>query len=445
MTSTESRTTWPRWPPLLCLSVITCAGSLLAYFRIPSVSARTVWAEDGTLFLQEYLDQGPGLFTPYAGYLHFLPRAVVAVVTPIFGLESYAIAVTIACCIILGLVATLTFYCSSALTKSLIPRLCWASIPVLAAPSAIETLGNAANLHWYTLWLAPWVLVKAPSRLGQGILLGSTALVIGLTEIQAALFLPLVFFRLRNKSLWWAKIGLAAGVACQLYTLWMFPRPQGGTGETGDLLSVVYGYLLNTSAAIFYGDSSTIIDLVQRFGYAPILLSAVPFAIVTYLLLRLGDPLQRLMGCVWLIASVVVWAAAVVINPAPYFHYSQFISETDWEAFLLSRYSAVPSMFLIALLPLLISRNSGIKTVSVRLAAYVRSPQFYGGVVGAFVILQSVYYFPTTDLRSYGPEWAPQVRAAQQACRADPALESADIQQAPGSWVTEIPCSDLRP
>ncbi len=439
------RSNRPRWASFLLVPSIAFAGATLAYFRIPGVASRTVWAEDGTLFLQEYIEQGPGLFNPYAGYLHFLPRAVVAFVTPVFGIESYASAITISCCVIIGLVAALTFYCSSLVTMNPVLRLCWASIPVLSAPGAIETLGNVANLHWYLLWLAPWVLLKTPSTLSQGILLGSTALIIGLTEIQSALFLPLVFLRAENRGLWWAKTGLATGIAAQLFTLWMFPRPEGGTGEQGDLLSVVYGYLLNTSAAIFYGDSPTIIDLIQRFGYAPIILTAIPFALITYLLLRLGDPLQRFMGCMWLIASAVIWAAAVVVNPAPYFHYSQFTSTTDWADFLLSRYSAVPSMFLIALLPLLASSTPERETIPTRLAAQVGTPQFRGGIVGAFIILQTVYFFPVTDLRSFGPEWAPQVRVAEEACRIDPSLQSVDIKQAPGSWVTEIPCTELRP
>ena len=202
-----------------------------------------------------------------------------AIVTPIFGLEAYPVALTVACSIVLGLISALTYYCASALTTNTIARLCWASIPVLVPPGALETMANVANLHWYLLWLAPWILIKSPSALGQKILLGASALVVGLSEIQSALFLPLIFFRLKDKSLWWAKGGLAIGVACQLFTLWMFPRAQGGTGEQGDVLSAVYGYFLNTSAAIFYGSAPTIINHILGFGAAPIVLSAIPFAI----------------------------------------------------------------------------------------------------------------------------------------------------------------------
>ena len=445
MASTGWQVSRPRLAGFLLVSGVALAGGVLAYFRIPATSARTVWAEDGELFLSEYLEQGPVLLAPYAGYLHFLPRSIVAIVTPVFGLEAYAAAITVSCCVVLGLVAALTFYCASALTTNLAARLCWASIPVLAAPSALETMGNLANLHWYMLWLAPWVLLKSPATAGQGILLGASALVIGLTEIQSAFFLPLLFFRLGERSLWWAKAGLSAGVACQLVSMWMFPRFQGGTGEDSDLLSIVFGYFLNSSAAILYGSSAAIIDHIQVFGAAPIVLSAVPFAIIAFLLARRGGPLQRLAGGIWLLASVAVWTAAVAINPAPWFHYSRFSSPEDWADFFLSRYSTAPSMFLLALLPLLIAPVTGKARVTGRLAAVVRTPQFRAVVAGAFLVLQTVYYFPVENGHARWPEWAPQIRAAQQACREDLVLGHVEILQAPGAWVTTIRCDDLRP
>lgn len=432
-----------RLASFLTFSAITSVGALLAFFRVPPVTARTVWAEDGKVFLQEYLDQGPGLFNPYDGYLHLLPRFVVAVVTPVFGIEAYSLAVTVACSIILGLVAALTFYCASAITANAAARLCWASIPVLVAPGALETMANFANLHWYLLWLAPWVLIKSPSGPRQKVLLGFSALIIGLSEIQAALFLPLLLLRWWDKSFWWAKAGLATGIACQLYSLWRFPRTSGGTGEQGDVLSVVYGYFLNTSAAIFYGSSSAVSAHVQDFGALPIILSAVPFALAVLLLACFGDRIQRITAAAWLFSSGVLWTAAVVINPAPYFHYARFDSSEDWAGFFLSRYSTIPSMFLLALIPLLIARGPEQGIGPSRISSLLRSPRWHWGVVGVFVALQTVHYFPIDAARSAGPEWAPQIREARQECAADPALESVRITQAPGNWFTTIDCADL--
>lgn len=433
-----------RLASFLTFSAITAAGALLAFFRVPHVAARTIWAEDGALFLQEYLAQGAGLMHPYAGYLHFLPRTVVAVVVPLFGLENYPLGLTIACSIAVGLVAALTFHCASALTTNVAARLCWASIPVLVAPGTIETMGNVANLHWYLLWLAPWVLIKSPTALAQKLLLGASALVIGLTEIQTALFLPLIIFRWRDRSLWWAKTGLAAGVACQLFTMWMFPRFQGVTTEKGDPLSVFYGYFLNSSSALVYGSNHSIVDHIVNYGAVPIVASAVPFAAVTLLVALLGNGMQRLAGGIFLVTSGTIWVAAVTLNPAPWFNYSTFQLK-DWGLFYLGRYSVIPSMFLLALIPLLIALSADRERPATpnKLVDFATSTQFRWALIAAFVVLQTVHFFGVDVQREGGPEWSTQIHAASQACQADPELENVEIQHAPRGWLTVIPCRDL--
>lgn len=365
-----------------------------------------------------------------------------ALVASVFDLEVYPVAISIACSIVLGLIAAATFYCSSELTANLTARLCWASIPVLVAPGGLETVGNAANLHWYLLWLTPWVLMKTPAGIGGGLVLGVSALVVSLSEIQSVLFLPLVFLRPGNRGLWWAKTGFVIGAGCQVFNMWVYPRAPGMEVDM-DFLSVFNGYFLNSTGAIFYGASSVIINHIHAFGAAPILVSAIPFAFAALLVGFFGSRRQRLAGSIWFLASAATWTAAVVINPAPYFRYSDFVSAEDWMFFYISRYSVVPSMFLLALLPLLIPRKAAEAGARGRWAALMDSRQFRGGVAGAFLILQSVYYFPIDDARGSGPEWAPGIQAAREACAADPDLASVEIPQAPNKWTTRIRCSDL--
>ncbi|UPO75581.1 hypothetical protein [Arthrobacter sp. Helios] len=424
------------------LAAVGLVGAVLAFARVPAVASRTVWAEDGRVFLQDYLEHGPGLLAPYDGYLHLLPRFIVSMVAAAFGLEAYAVALTAACSVVVGLVAALTYYCTSAFTSNLMARLAWASIPVLAAPAALETMGNTANLHWYLLWLTPWVLFKVPEALAQKLLLAAAALVAALSEIQSILFLPLLFWRVRDRRSWWAKGGFLIGVTCQLVTLFTFPRERAGMGQDWDVLSVIYGYFLNTSAAIIYGSSTVIANHIQAFGPAPIILAAIPFAVVAALVGWLANGAQRVAGLSWLLASCIVWAAAVVINPGPYFKYSQFDTLERWSEFFLSRYSAVPSMFLLALLPLLIAAVSRPDSV-ISPASFIGSVQFRGVQAGVFVVLQTIYFFPVDAAGSSGPDWAEGVRSAQLSCSADPTLQSVEILQEPAGWSSTIRCQDL--
>lgn len=428
--------------PAVVPAVVALAGAVLAFFRVPPVSAGTIWAEDGSVFLEEYLEQGPALLAPYDGYLHALPRLVVALVVPLFGLEAYAVAVTAVCSLVVGLTAALTYFCSSALTSDMSARLAWASIPVLVAPGALETMGNTANLHWYMLWLMPWVLLRIPETLTQKLLLAFAALLAALSEIQTALFLPLVLWRPGDKRGWWARAGFIIGVACQVTTLLTFPREREGMGQDWDLLSVIYGYFLNSSAALAYGSSTVIANHIQAFGALPIIVSAIPFALVAALIARRADGTQRIAGLTWLLASVIIWTAAVVINPAPYFDYAQFGTTGSWSDFFLSRYSTAPSMFLLALVPLLIAAL--VPAENSPAGSFITGNRFRGILLGIFVVLQSVYFFPVDAARSSGPDWAEGVRDARLVCAADPAPGSVHIAQQPGGWQSVIRCEDLK-
>ncbi|MBD7995406.1 hypothetical protein H9639_08870 [Arthrobacter sp. Sa2CUA1] len=429
----------------MMLIAVGLAGTLLAFFRVPAVSSGTVWAEDGRVFLQEYLEQGPGLLAPYDGYLHFLPRLIVAFVAAVFGLEAYAVALTAACSVVIGLIAALTYYCTSALTSNVTARLAWASIPVLVAPGALETMGNAANLHWYLLWLMPWVLLKHPDTFAQKLVLAAAALAGALSEIQSVLFLPLLLWRIKDKSLWWAKGGFIIGVVCQITTLLAFPRERDGMGQDWDILSVIYGYFLNSSAAVSFGSSTVISNHIQAFGPAPIILSAIPFAVVAILVMRLSVGVQRVAGITWLLASGIVWAAAVVVNPAPYFKYAEFDTLDKWSEFFLSRYSTAPSMFLLALIPLLIAATSASSGSDLQRTrdSFIKTPHFRAALAGVFLILQSIYFFPVDAASSSGPSWAEGVRAARISCSTDPTLSSVEILQEPAGWRSTIRCEDL--
>ena len=392
------------------------------------------------MFLHDYLLNGPGLLEPYDGYLHLIPRLAVAVLVPVAGVEHYAAAVTMASCLLLGVVCVLTYYCTAALSTVPWIRLCWASIPLLVAPGALETMGNLANLHWYLLWLVPLLLVREPRSLAGGILLLTATLATTLTEIQALLFIPLVLYRLGNRALWWTKGGLLLGLAFQLAALALFPRVREGMGEDWNLLSVFYGWVLNSAGAVAYGSSSGISSHILDFGSIPIILSAVPYVAALVVVYTRADRLPRLMAGTWFLGSAAVWAAAVIINPVAYFDYAAYTAQ-DWTGFFLSRYSTLPSMYLLALVPLMASTLVSQRHLDDRSRARPRTAAMV--VAGIFLTLQLVYYFPVDAARSDGPEWASGVEEARRECSEQPRPEEVKVPVAPLGWAAAIPCDRL--
>lgn len=367
-----------------------------------------IWAEDGNIFISSALEHGgfTSLFKPYAGYLHFFPRIAASVVVNMFDVANYASAMTVLACLAVAAVSLMTFYCSDALTDALWVRAAWAGIPILVNVGAVETLGNFANLHWYLLWLTPWLLLKHPRSALEGTLLGAAAAAVSLTEIIAIVFLPLMLFRFKNKAYWYARLGLLGGLGCQLYTTLTYPRPSGSDYDVNPV-SLLLGWAINTAGPIFYGNARTVLQLVLTYGNIPLLLAALVLAGIIVLAFSLGSPHERLMVALFTSASAIVYTACVIANRSIFFDYAIFDNK-DWlEYFSFTRYSVVPTMFTLAIVPAL----------ALTLKRKISGSQPLV-LTAFFLLLTTMYFIPGTN-RDGGPLWAEQVNQARSVCDSD--------------------------
>lgn len=364
-----------------------------------------MWAEDGNIFIAGALDDGglTSLFRPYAGYLHFLPRVAAALVVRLFEPEVYALAMTISACMTLAGVALVTYYCSSALTDLVWVRAAWAVIPVLTNVGAIETLGNFANLHWYLLWLTPWLLLRQAKSRTSGILLFAAAAAVSLTEIISVVFLPLMLVNFKTRGYWYARAGLTIGLACQVYTTLTYPRPSGSEYSLHPL-SAIIGWALNTAGPIFYGDAGSVVQLVLAFGPAPLLLAALAVTGLIVSAVAIGNRRERIIIALFTYASIVVYLACVFANKSIFFDYAVFNTKEWTELFSFTRYSVVPTMFIMAIIP----------TIGISLSRRKLGSQKV--VLAGFAFLFVAMYFVPGTNRDGGPVWAEQVGTARLEC-----------------------------
>jgi hypothetical protein len=216
----------------------------------------TIWAEDGTVFVQDALDRSilGALFTPYAGYLH-VPARLLGELTVLFPAEWWAV-VLAAFSITVAAGAGAYVYCASRdVLTTRWARLVAAALPWLAATGE-EVPANVANLHWYGLYAAFWALMARPqTRRG----LAAAATVVTLTALSdpmVALALPLALLQVRalGRRGLLVLVPLLVALAAQAFVTLTGHGPEAVTAFHADEAVGIYGQ--RVAGAAFLGDEN---------------------------------------------------------------------------------------------------------------------------------------------------------------------------------------------
>ena len=411
--------------------LVVLAAWLLAWLRLPGAARHALWAEDGNVFLTSRLRHG-ALTTElrsYMGYLHVVPRLLADITVSFVPLARYATSMAALSCLVTAVVAGALYVCSKEVVTWQPARVVLALSTVLVPAMPIEVLGNAANLHWSFLWLAPWLLLYGPPTTAIAVALGALGLAGSLTEIQMALFLPLALYRWSDRRRWWIRGGVAFGVALQLLATAAHPRHNGAA--IPDMTSISDGYVVNAVLSAWTGSAHLVGRLGADFGPHVLVVAVLPFVLAVGYGVRQGIGVERIAMATLAAASVVLWVGACVINRAAIITYASW-SETRWRSFDLIRYGVVPALCL---------------TATVVLAASIRRRR--GGTVapwlllGAVLLLFAATFIPPTTNRSHGPAWPAQVTLARARCERAPAPRTILIPVAPARWWVFMPCDRL--
>lgn len=409
-------------------------AAAVAWLRLDGRTRGVVWAEDG-VFLQDRLDTAPlvPLFEPYQGYLHVLPRAIVEVAA-LFPIRDYAVVVTGLCCLVVGAVAALVHLCSRDVLRTRAARIALALVTVLVPTAAAEVLGNTANLHWFLLWLTPWVLLFRPTARWQGWALGAVLLVVALSEIQSLYFVPLVLVGLRDRFRWPMVAGLLAGVSAQLMVMVKVGRA-AAAADTGtpSLMDLAQGYGLHVFLQMWRPAIGGVGDLLVEHGWWLMVLAALPFVLAVAVLLAGTRTREDLvLVATLLMGATVPFVAGLVMNFRSFLAFSDFPLET-LAIFAPLRYALVPSMFVLAAVVVVADRwahRSGRLGVAMATVLLI-------GLAGLGIV--NVDAVPTS--RSGYPGWAAGIAAAERACRAGADHVVVDI--APDTWEVDMSCAEI--
>ena len=413
------------------------AVALLTWHRLGTVTRGTAWAEDAGRFLAERLALGPirTLWHPYDGYQHLVPRVLTDIAVALQPIDRYAVTVAGLSCLVVGFVAACVFVLAREVVRPWPLRVLLAAVPAFVPLGPIEIAGNMANLHWFLLFLAPWVFAARIRSWWAAAWWSLVALAVTGTEIQAAVFLPLFLLGVRNRRTIPVAVAALLGMTAQLGSTVLFPR-DADANPVGTPRDTLLGYLLQPFGGTITTRIADLTEGVVAHGWVVLAVPALAVLIVV-VLAGIGASFRAWIMLVALGGgSVAVWVAAVTFNPDPRTHFG-----TLSPAELLSmgsaplRYAAASSMFLLAAVVV----AAGLLVVRRRLAWQVVGWAAVVAVVTVAVLNVDV----ASTRRSDGPVWSEQVDGpAAAACTSDPSgtavVTAAPV---PTAWAVRIPCA----
>ena len=420
--------------------VVALVATALLWHRLGATTRGIAWAEDSGRFLNERLQLGAvgSLLHPYEGYLHLVPRIVVDLAVRFFPIESYAVAVSAMSCVVVGLVGATVFVLARDVVRSVPLRALLAVVPALTPLVPVEIAGNTANLHWFLLFLAPWVFLYKPRSWWSSAVLTVIALVITLTEIQAAMFLPLFFRHVRSVRSVPPIVAGVLGAGAQLLTTVLDPRtPVAGAaaGRVGGVVDLLAGFAAQPVAGSWDADVHAVGRAVQDHGWWVVALPAVlVFAVLVLGFVRASGGARWVLAALGL-APLVVWFAALGVNDVVT-NWLGFTAK-DWEWLGAYRYAAAASAFLIA--GIVVAADVFIARGRVLFPAL-------GWVLVLLVVTAAVLNTDVVSRREQTtvPAWSTQVQQHRVACADDPG-GTMTLRAAPGQpkWDAFVPCALL--
>jgi hypothetical protein len=431
-----SKVRWRSWRLVAAASLLVFVASAVQLLRLPHGAAlNTIWAEDGTIFLQQAKSIGRLGAIPhtYNGYVHLLPRLIAAVAAS-FPVSAAAAVLGSLSALTAGVVALFVFIA----TREHIPSPWWRlglSASIVFMPIAgTETLDNVANVQWYLIAAAFWALLWRPQGRVARAVQAVVCLVAAASAPLCVLLLPLAAARLvalRSPREQAPTLGLLAGLLVQFATGAVAPHAAQMAG-VGTLAAV---YAVRVVLTSLVGDEGTR-SLFGRAGWLPVYVaSAVSLTAVLAWALW-----HRRRGAAWLVLACVGTSILMFVVPVEQRWVPNLVpraSSPNAELALESRYMLVPIFALYSLVACALggrwwrARGRGAQAM---LAAVVVA------LVGTVWTLD---FSATKSGRLAGTTWGSALDAARSTCRGTPAPASAAVAIAPPGWVVELPCRDI--
>lgn len=395
-----------------------------------SDSLNTIWAEDGPIYLQAALTQGfwHAVFSPYAGYLVFVPRLIAEIAT-LVPLQYASAAIAIVSSLIAALSGFAIWVASGGHIRSPYLRLALALATAFAATAGQETVASAAYAPWFMLVAAFWLLFWRPRTVASATAGGLFLLATGLSTPGVWFFLPVALLRaatIRDARDGVLMGGYAVGAIVQVPVV--LGQQQGEPIWTSHIWTAYVQRVLDGGVFGERLGGNLWSDLGWPFLVLLIAALLVGFAVG----LRRAGPSSR-----WFVGLALPTSAVMFVLSA----YQRSVGfnifwSPESSGGTASRYVLVPALLLLSAIAV---------TVDGAVRRHRREPGLAWPVVAtlALVGVAVASSFNVSNPAARGqPYWEDALRAAADKCLSH-GEETAGIATSPSPFGVQIPCEEI--
>ncbi|HYJ20901.1 MAG TPA: hypothetical protein VEW07_02620 [Solirubrobacterales bacterium] len=437
-TTPASGSTLGRGELALVLLALLALGAVLQVFRVgPDAALNAFWAEDGQVMFQGALLGGffDAVFTPYAGYLVFVPR-LIGEVGNMVPLADAPAAVSLAAAGVVALSGLAVWYAAAGLIRNSFLRGTLVVVMVLAPVASLEAVAAASYVSWYMLFASFWLLLWRPPSSRGAALAGLFILATALSNPGVWYFLPVFALRLfaaRDRRDALILGGYAIGSAIQLPVTLASSENTVEPVWTSDIWTA---YLQRVVDGAALGESLGG-EAWSSWGWPFLIALLVVFGTCVVAGLLRGTPSARYFAAIAIPTSLGMFVISAYQRAVGFV--------MTWpegaDSGLGGRYAIVPALLLVSLALVLIDQSQRPRRGPRRLP--------WLGIAAVVVLgVGVVTSFSIGDRAARGePSWDAALVAAAATCPAEPPPTdpnpAAAVVSAPPGFVVYVPCDQL--
>lgn len=414
-------------PPIVTLRTVLMVvgalvtGTIVLLLRQTGAGAlNTLYAEDGQIFLGEAVRR-PGieaLTSSYVGYFHLVPR-VLAELASTVPLSRAAATLAMSSAAFVVSLALVVYRASAAHIRSAAVRAVLASAMVLLPVAQEEVFNNAANIHWFLIFAAAWVLLWHP-RTRWELSVGAIVLLLaGLSDPLTALLGPIALLRLIALRGWRPHLltaAFAVGVGGQLLAIVLSGAERSGLSPDINVVKAVGQYGFYVVARGTFGTRALEDTGGGRTAALGIVALCLLALVAVVAVIRARQAISRVAPVLAAISGLFYLATVLVTGISP------------------PRYGVVPILLLFSAVALLVdgclaARPDGVSRAMATMVILV-------------VVVTWTANYREDNRRSTGRRWGTELARARESC-GDSGRSTVRIPISPETWRVVLPCREL--